>query len=625
MKKKLIVFLIIPIFSFGQGDYKNASELLKSGILKVNSENYDGALKDFNLAIERDTKGEILDTIYFQRAQLKRRKFKDFNGALKDYNTSLKYNKNYVPSYMYRGLLNRRIFKNYEAAEKDYRTSIEIDPNCGSCAMELGYFSRRIKDDERIKYLEKAIELKMDLNFDRNLTPCFSCYGAIGWIKYRQGDYLEAIKYHQLLIDNYQEIDVNGDGKVDETGYLNYAYFSKARTYFYGLNQNDKAIEEINKAIEIEPNIKSYYTLRSEIRYDDQNFEESLKDYQKAKSIKEKTYYNDVYIAEDYYPYIKLDRNLDTLDLPVQVHTKIDIYDILGLETTNDQFFMDIHYNVYSNVYPKLLNYKNDTLDFFDFAKYPRIKPIYVGSDRLKITDLKNEGLDDIDITNEIIYSGQIQTDFFYDWNLKDYPFDVQELKFEIQADIDTSFVRLSQSNFYKSTFQNVKGLKEGYRIEEIKFEEKFMERPQEETFYPSLAIRNVVNSVASYKIIISRSGGWLFVKLFLGSFLAFLISWIVFLIPNKEFDSRISLTVGGIFGAIGNRYFVDSTIPAVQVLTKADMINNMILALLILNVFIVIVQKNDKINLGILEKNKFAMIFTGIAFVILNTLIVVW
>ena len=39
-------------------------------------------------------------------------------------------------------------------------------------------------------------------------------------------------------------------------------------------------------------------------------------------------------------------------------------------------------------------------------------------------------------------------------------------------------------------------------------------------------------------------------------SFLSFLISWIVFLIPVGEFDSRISLTVGGIFGAIGNRYF---------------------------------------------------------------------
>ena len=113
--------------------------------------------------------------------------------------------------------------------------------------------------------------------------------------------------------------------------------------------------------------------------------------------------------------------------------------------------------------------------------------------------------------------------------------------------------------------------------------------------------------------------------KLFLGSFLAFLISWIVFLIPEVEFDSRISLTVGGIFGAISNRYFVDSTIPPVQVLTKADLINNMILALLILNVFIVIIQRNDKINFGILEQNKFAMIFTGIAFVVMNTIIVFW
>ena len=106
---------------------------------------------------------------------------------------------------------------------------------------------------------------------------------------------------------------------------------------------------------------------------------------------------------------------------------------------------------------------------------------------------------------------------------------------------------------------------------------------------------------------------------------MSFVISWIVFLIPKKEFDSRISLTVGGIFGAIGNRYFVDSSIPSVQILTKADMINNMILLLLVLNIFIVIIQNNNKISLGFLEKNKFAMIFTGFAFIILNTLIVIW
>ena len=40
---------------------------------------------------------------------------------------------------------------------------------------------------------------------------------------------------------------------------------------------------------------------------------------------------------------------------------------------------MDIHYNVYSNTNPEFLNYKNDTTDFFDFAKYPRLNQYMSG------------------------------------------------------------------------------------------------------------------------------------------------------------------------------------------------------------------------------------------------------
>ena len=96
-----------------------------------------------------------------------------------------------------------------------------------------------------------------------------------------------------------------------------------------------------------------------------------------------------------------------------------------------------------------------------------------------------------------------------------------------------------------------------------------------------------------------------------------------MFFIPAKEFGSRISLAVGGIFGAIGNRYFVDSSLPVVQVLTKADIINNLILFLLILNILIVIFQKNKRYNIKFLGKNKNAMIFTGILFLVLNFLII--
>ena len=395
-----------------------------------------------------------------------------------------------------------------------------------------------------------------------------------------------------------------------------------SKIYYENFNDGGLALNFINKAIEINPDNKDYYTQRAKIKYNNNDIKSALEDYSKAKNTITKTYYNTSYISSNFYPYQELDRDLDSIKLPITVNTRIEVEDILGLDTTNDQFFMAVNYDVFSKQEPNFINYKKDTLTLFDFEKI--IGPIYVSSDRLNETKLKYEGYDDINITNEVIYSGFIKTDFFHNWNLKEYPFDTQKLQFQIRADIDTSIVRLNQSKFFKSSFSNVKGLKEGYKIDKIEFEEKFNEQSNEETFFPGV-IRKAIYPVANYSIVISRSGGWLFVKLFLGSFLAFLISWIVFLIPNKEFDSRISLTVGGMFGAIGNRYFVDSTIPAVQVLTKADMINNLILGLLILNVLIVIVQKNKKINFGLLEQNKFAMIFTGIAFVLLNSLIVLW
>ena len=620
MKKLFLILLLVPLVSFAQTN--EAIELLESGIQKVFDDKFDEALIDFNLALEKDQKGSIKHKIYFERAQLKRRHLKDFNGALKDYTSSIKFNPKYIRAYMYRGLLYERNFSDPEAAEKDYRKSTKLDPECGACWGQLAYLSERLTSDEMLEATEKALKYGLDYQFNGKLAPPFTLYGRLASIKWNEGDYLGAIESYQRLIDNYQEFDSDGDGEIDETDYLDGAYESISRIQYYVFNNSEKALENINKAIEINPDNKDYFTLRAKIKYKNEDFEGALEDYLTAKKTITKTFYNTSYNPKNFYPYAELHRNLDSIELPITVNTRIEVSDILGLDTTNDQFFMAVNYNVYSKQRQSFINYRKDTLTLFDLEK--RISPFYVSSDRLYEQELQYQGYDDINITDEVIYSGFIETDFFHNWNLKEYPFDTQYLQFQIGANIDTSIVRLNQSRFFKSTFSNVKGLKEGYQIDAIEFEEKFNEQTNEETFFPGV-IRKAVYPVANYSIVISRSGGWLFVKLFLGSFLAFIISWIVFLIPNKEFDSRISLTVGGIFGAIGNRYFVDSTIPAVQVLTKADMINNMILALLILNVLIVIVQKNSKINFGLLEQNKFAMIFTGLAFVVLNTLIVLW
>ena len=96
-------------------------------------------------------------------------------------------------------------------------------------------------------------------------------------------------------------------------------------------------------------------------------------------------------------------------------------------------------------------------------------------------------------------------------------------------------------------------------------------------------------------------------------------------MIPLKEFESRISLSVGAIFGAIGNRYFVDSTMPNVQVLTKADLLNNLVLILLAFNILIVILQENKNFSIPYLENNKNAMRISALSLVVLGFLIYIF
>jgi len=378
MKKLLLLaLLIVPMVCFAQKN--EANKLIESGIQKVFDDKFDEALIDFNQALEKDQKGSIKHKIYFERAQLKRREFKDFNGALKDYTSSIKFNPKYIRAYLYRGLLYERNFSDPEAAERDYRKSIAYDSECGACWMQLGYLSERLSSDEMLEATEKALKYGISLQFDGKFAPPFPLYGRLANIKSRDDDYLGAIESYQRLIDNYQEFDSDGDGEMDETAYLDGAYESISRIQYYVFNDSEKALENINKAIEINPDNKDYFTLRAEIKYKNEDIEGALEDYLTAKKTINKTYFNNTYNPSSYYPYKELHRNLDSIKLPITVNTRIEVSDILGLDTTNDQFFMAVNYNVYSKLGPKFINYKKDTLTLFNLEK--RISPFYVSSD----------------------------------------------------------------------------------------------------------------------------------------------------------------------------------------------------------------------------------------------------
>ena len=604
-------------------DLSNQKELLVSGIKKVKENNFEAALKDFDMAIELNPSSNLAHEILFNRAQLKRIELKKINSALEDYNLAIELNKSFVKAYMYRSLLYKRNFKNKSKALEDLKKSIEIDSSCGACWMQLGY-SDQISFEEQFFALEKAFELGVDLDFNGVLEPSYYLYNQIANTRFHNTDstdedHIKTINYYQKCIDNHEKMDIDGDGEYDDAGYLEDSYYSQSMIYLEKLNQLIKALEKINKAIEINPLDKDFHVLKSKIYYKMDEIDNAIISYNNSKKIKPKLYYNDFFNNDSFYPYIDLNRDLDSISFPIKIKTKIDLEEIMGLDTRNNQFFMSLNYYFYTQQAPLFLNHKKDTINFVDFEQNEYIKADIINSDRTEKNSRTYFGYDFI--TDNHMYYNSLKSDFFHNWDLSDYPFDTQKLQFEIKAEIDTSIVRFNESKFYKSSYNKVNGLIKGFNIDKIDFEEKFEVQPEVNTFYPGI-IRETVYPIASFNIEVSRSGGWLFVKLFLGSYLAFLISWIVFLIPTKEFGSRISLTVGGIFGAIGNRYFVDSSLPVVQVLTKADIINNLILLLLIFNILIVIYQKNKKNSLRFIN-NKTAMLYSGILFVVLNLIII--
>ena len=184
----------------------------------------------------------------------------------------------------------------------------------------------------------------------------------------------------------------------------------------------------------------------------------------------------------------------------------------------------------------------------------------------------------------------------------------------------DTSIVRLNQSKEFKSSInKNITDLIDGYEITGVSHSNQFR-TGFSKTISGGKAL---VFDTLVYEININRDGSFLYFKLFFGTFLSFLISYLVFFIDYKEFETRITLSVGGIFGAVGNRYFVESIMPEVQVLTKGDLINNLVILLIVMNIFIVIMQYNKNINWKIISNNKKPAILSALIFIILNLIII--
>lgn len=94
----------------------------------------------------------------------------------------------------------------------------------------------------------------------------------------------------------------------------------------------------------------------------------------------------------------------------------------------------------------------------------------------------------------------------------------------------------------------------------------------------------------------IERESKNIFLKLFLGLYVAFLIALSVFFLDGAEIGARTSLAVGALFASVGNKYIVDSSLPDHSSFTIVDKIHDITFALILISiVFSIIANGIDK------------------------------
>lgn len=635
--------------SYKNEDYKNPTtesnsldkysinELFKIADTLFYGAKYKSALNTYNEIINRDS---TLNQAYYKRAFIYYYT-SQYIKAEADIEKSLSINNLDPEALNIRGLINR-YKQNYSGAYKDFKNAIELHPNYSKSYRRLAslldsqlqYDFNSLNNDEynkNIRLLDsvillvnKAIELDSS-DFNSHQIWMFAQYQKI----YDKGYGASSRFSKDSLILKNRENWVLKQPVIKLEDY-------ESKSYFYSYSKSENTpdsliyahINLLKKAIEIFPENPIYYDLLAEVyefELDSLELSRVYRDKENKLSLSDELYFETYLKDGDFYPYVYVDQNED-FDYPLSIGIGFFLDDIKGYSTNNENFYVKFEAEFF-NGYFSFLNKEGDSLNtVIDNNPLNLSNP----KDLIKLKYIKadNTIYDGLNTTEENKWLGkaEFQGDIFHNWDLKEYPFDKQNIKIQFESTLDTTVLKFTQPDgYYQPDLlfnKNMEGLKAGYNVDKINFNYKYKEGKSEERFSPFIT-RKPIYSVGEFEVVISREGSWLLIKLFLGAFLACLISWIAFLIPTEFFDSQISVSVGAIFGAIGNKYFVESTIPAVQILTKADILNNLAILIVLLNIFLLVARKSDNINLGIFEKNLNSLIFSIFITIVTVTVII--
>jgi hypothetical protein len=210
------------------------------------------------------------------------------------------------------------------------------------------------------------------------------------------------------------------------------------------------------------------------------------------------------------------------------------------------------------------LRYKNKDFDFEKNLEIPQAKTFQ----KLYVT---------VDSSNGGIYMlMKLQCVMKDSWRINNFPFDKQRLRLAIENSQYDSKSLVFSVDTLGNNFDPRFTLR-GWRIDSFTMSSgiKNYETAFGDTSFPK---PHMEYGTFRVRMLLERDVSDLFAKIFLGMYVAFLISFICFYIHADYIDSRFGLSVGALFAAIGNKYIVDSSLPESTSFTLVDTLHGITL-----------------------------------------------
>ena len=206
--------------------------------------------------------------------------------------------------------------------------------------------------------------------------------------------------------------------------------------------------------------------------------------------------------------------------------------------------------------------YKNPTFDFSKQLDIPNAKSI-----------------DDPEIMMDTI-NGQawvlmkMKCTMKQSWRVNDFPFDSQHLHVQIENTLFDNGDLVFAPDLAGSRYEKKIAI-DGWVIRNFEVNSR---TNNYETGFGDYRLPSQHTEFATFNIDmdIERDAWGMFLKIFVGMYIAFLIAIISFTPNPWELEPRFGLPVGGLFAAVGNKYIIDSLLPESSQFTLVDTLHSL-------------------------------------------------